>query len=91
MDQNNKPLFDVVLYPHRSLGAREVRYLLCAIAGLFALVGLFFTFFWSALDVLVSGKYARKPFCFIPRLDDVDEEVPLVKDDEKKDEEPLEA
>ena len=43
MDQNNKPLFDVVLYPHRSLGAREVRYLLCAIAGLFALVGLFFT------------------------------------------------
>ena len=55
------------------------------------LVGLVFTFFWSALDVLVSGKYARKPFCFIPRLDDVDEEVPLVKDDEKKDEEPLEA
>ena len=50
------------------------------------LVGLVFTFFWSALDVLASGKYARKPFCFIPRLDDVDEEVPLVKDsDEKKD------
>ena len=55
------------------------------------LVGLFFTFFWSALDVLVSGKYARKPFCFIPRLDDVDEEVPLVKDSDEKKDEPLEA
>ena len=55
------------------------------------LVGLFFTFFWSALDVFVSGKYARKPFCFIPRLDDIDEEVPLVKDDDEKKAEPLEA
>merc|ERR1711861_80023 len=59
----------------------------CALCGTKTMV----TFFWSALDVFVSGKYARKPFCFIPRLDDVDEEVPLVKDDEKKDEEPLEA
>jgi len=54
------------------------------------LVGLVFTLFWSALDVFVSGKYARKPFCFIPRLDDVDE-VPLVKDDDEKKAEPLEA
>ena len=34
-------------------------------------------------------KTRARSFCFIPRLDDVDEEVPLVKDDEKKDEEPF--
>ncbi len=37
-----EPIFDAVLYPHRSLSPQGVRYLLFAIAGMLTLVGLFF-------------------------------------------------
>ena len=37
-----EPVFDAVLYPHRSLSPRGVRYLLFALAGMLTLVGLFF-------------------------------------------------
>ncbi len=41
-DTRSEPIFDAVLYPHRSLSPRGVRYLLAAIAGALALVGLYF-------------------------------------------------
>lgn len=38
----SEPIFDAVLYPHRSLGPHGVRVLLLAIAGALTLVGLYF-------------------------------------------------
>jgi len=37
-----EPIFDAVLYPHRSLSPKGVRYVLFAMAGMLSLVGLFF-------------------------------------------------
>ncbi len=37
-----EPIFDAVLYPHRSLSPKGVRYLLFGLAGMLSLVGLFF-------------------------------------------------
>lgn len=37
-----EPIFDAVLYPHRSLSPKGVRYLLFGLAGMLGLIGLFF-------------------------------------------------
>ncbi|MGB0570990.1 MAG: DUF2244 domain-containing protein [Alphaproteobacteria bacterium] len=39
---HTEPIFDAVLYPHRSLSPKGVRYLLFGLAGMLSLVGLFF-------------------------------------------------
>jgi uncharacterized membrane protein len=38
----SEPIFDAVLYPHRSLSPQGVRYVLFGLAGMLSLVGLFF-------------------------------------------------
>ncbi|MBS28247.1 MAG: hypothetical protein CL566_04875 [Alphaproteobacteria bacterium] len=48
-----EPIFDAVLYPHRSLSPRGVRIVLFALAGTLMLVGLFFA---------IAGAWPVLPF-----------------------------
>ena len=49
----SEPIFDAVLYPHRSLSPQGVRYLLFGMAGMLTLVGTFFA---------VQGAWLVLPF-----------------------------